>query len=94
MARAIDEGQLRACPDCEQLVVPSRDDYRYQVGYCPFCGGRDKLLSITEAEATGLVEPDGERFWRVCHGPVPGWAESQPLPPLDQDESKEQEEEP
>lgn len=94
VARAIDEGQLRACPDCEQLVVPSRDDYRYQVGYCPFCGGRDKLLSITEAEATGLVEPDGERFWRVCHGPVPGWAESQPLPPLDQDESKEQEEEP
>jgi hypothetical protein len=93
VARAIDEEQLRACPDCEQLVVPSRDDYRYQVGYCPFCGGRDKLLSITDAEATGLVDPDGEGFWRTCHGPVPGWAESQPLPRLDQMDRTSQEDE-
>lgn len=92
VARAIDEEQLRACPDCEQLVVPSRDDYRYQVGYCPFCGGRDKPLQITDAEAAGLLEPDGEGFWRTRHGPVPGWAESQPLPPLDVDEGTEQEE--
>jgi hypothetical protein len=92
VARAIDEEQLRACPECEQLVVPSRDDYRYQVGYCPFCGGRDKLLSISEAEAAGLVESDGERFWRVRHGAVPGWAEAHPLPPLEQNLGKDQEE--
>jgi Replication-relaxation len=82
VARAIDEEQLRVCPDCEQLVVPSADDYRYQVGYCPFCGSRDKPIAMAEAEAAGLLEPDGERFWRVRHGPVPGWASSQPLPPL------------
>jgi hypothetical protein len=88
LARAIDEEQLRACPDCEQLAVPSREDLRYQVGYCAFCGTRDRLLSITDSEASGLVEPDGERFWRVRHGPVPGWAEGQPLPPLDEDGEK------
>jgi DNA-binding Lrp family transcriptional regulator len=88
VARAIDEEQLRVCPDCEQLVVPSADDYRYQVGYCPFCGSSDRPIAMAEAEAAGLVEPDGERFWRVRHGPVPGWASSQPLPPLDQDEGE------
>ena len=91
LARAIDEEQLRACPDCEQLAVPSREDLRYQVGYCCFCGTRDKLLTISEALASGLVEPDGERFWRVRHGPVPGWAEGQPLPPLDEDEGMSEE---
>ena len=85
LARAVDEERLRACPQCEQLVVPSRSDLRYQVGYCCFCGGRDQLLTITKAEEAGLVEPDGEGFWRVRHGPVPGWATSQPLPPLDED---------
>lgn len=93
VARAIDEGQLRVCPDCEQLVVPSSEDYRYQVGYCPFCGSRDKPITITEAEAAGLVEPDGEGSWRVRHGPVPGWATSQPLPPLDQNEDTSGEDE-
>jgi DNA-binding Lrp family transcriptional regulator len=92
VARAIDEEQLRVCPDCEQLVVPSGNDYRYQVGYCPFCGSRDKPLPLSEAGAPGLVEPDGEGFWRVRHGPVPGWANSQPLPPLDQDDGTDQEE--
>jgi hypothetical protein len=77
---------LRACLECEQLVVPSRDDLRYQVGYCPFCGGRDQLLTISEAQEAGLVEPDGVRFWRVRHGPVPGRAEPQPVPPLDEDD--------
>lgn len=85
VARAIDEEQLRVCPDCEQLVVPSRDDYRYQVGYCSFCGSRDKPITLADAEAAGLVEPDLEGFWRVRHGSVPGWATSQPLPPLDQE---------
>ncbi len=88
VARAIDEEQLRVCPDCEQLVVPSAEDYRYQVGYCPFCGSSDKPIAMAEAEAAGLVEPDGERYWRMRHGPVPGWASSQPLPPLDQDEGE------
>jgi hypothetical protein len=92
VARAIDEEQLRLCPDCEQLVVPSAEDYRYQVGYCPFCGSI-KPITMAEAESAGLVEPDGERFWRVRHGPVPGWASSQPLPPLDHDEGTDQEEE-
>ncbi len=88
LARAIDEEQLRACPECEQLAVPSREDLRFQVGYCAFCGTRDKLLSISEAQDSGLVEPDGEGLWRIRHGPVPGWAEGQPLPPLDEDEEK------
>jgi DNA-binding Lrp family transcriptional regulator len=88
VARAIDEEQLRICPECEQLVVPSADDYRYQVGYCPFCGSSDRPIAMAEAEAAGLAGPDGERFWRVRHGPVPGWATSQPLPPLDQDEGE------
>jgi Replication-relaxation len=91
--RAIDEEQLRVCLDCEQLVVPSADDYRHQVGYCPFCGSRDKPITIADAEAAGLEEPDGEQFWRVRHGPVPGWATSQPLPPLDEDEDTSGEDE-
>jgi len=91
-ARAIDEEHLRVCPDCEQLVVPSAEDYRYRVGYCPFCGSSDKPIAMAEAEAAGLVEPDGEGFWRVRHGSVPGWATSQPLPPLDQDDGMDQEE--
>jgi hypothetical protein len=91
VARAIDEEQLRVCPDCEQLVVPSAEDYRYQVGYCPFCGSRDKPITIADAEAAGLVEPDEEQFWRVRHDSVPGWATSQPLPPLDDGDSKEEE---
>ncbi len=86
LARAVDEEPLRACPQCEQLVAPSREDLRYQVGYCSFCGSRDQLLTISEAEETGLLEPDGEGFWRVPHGPVPGWATTQPLPPLDGDD--------
>jgi len=90
VARAIDEEELRVCPDCEQLVVPSAEDYRYQVGYCPFCG---RPIAMAEAEAAGLVEPDGERFWRVRHGPVPGWATSQPIPTMDQDEDTSREEE-
>jgi len=92
LARAIDEEQLRACPGCEELVVPSPDDYGYQVGYCPFCGSREKLLTVSEAEDAGLVEPDGGGFWRVRHGPVPGWASSPPLPPLDQDDPNDREE--
>lgn len=92
VARAIDEEQLRVCPDCEQLVVPSAEDYRYQVGYCPFCGSSDRPITMAEAEAASLVEPDGERFWRVRHDSVPGWATSQPLPPLDQDDGTDQEE--
>jgi DNA-binding Lrp family transcriptional regulator len=94
LARAIDEEQLRLCPECEQLVVPSRDDLRYQVGYCPFCGGRDELLTLSEAEQAGLVEPDGEESWRIRHGSVPGWATSQPLPPLDEDDEIDLEEAP
>jgi len=93
VARAIDEEQLRVCPDCEQLVVPSADDYRYQVGYCPFCGSRDKPITLAEAEAAGLVEPDGEGSWLMRHGPVPAWATSQPLPPLDQEADRTQEDE-
>jgi hypothetical protein len=84
LARAVDEERLRACPQCEQLVVPSRKD-RYQVGYCPFCGGRDQVLTLSEAEEARLAAPDGEGFWRIRHRPVPGWAESQPLPPLEED---------
>jgi DNA-binding Lrp family transcriptional regulator len=89
LARAIDEERLRACPACEQLVVPSRENLRYQVGYCAFCGSRDKLLSISTAESAGLVERDGERFWRTRHGLVPGWAEQEPLPPIDMDDDQE-----
>jgi hypothetical protein len=91
VARAIDEEQLRVCPNCEQLVVPSGNDYRYQVGYCPFCGSTDKPITIAEAEGAGLAEPDGDGFWRVRHGSVPGWAIRQPLPPLDQDEGTDEE---
>jgi hypothetical protein len=92
VARAIDEEQLRVCPDCEQLVVPSGSDYRYQVGYCPFCGSREKPITMAEAEAAGLVEPDGDGFWRVRHDSVPGWATSQPLPPLDENDEIDLEE--
>jgi hypothetical protein len=81
-----DEECVRVCPACEQLAVPSRDDYRYPEGYCPFCGGRDKLLSISRAEAAGLVEDDGEGFWRIRHRPVPGWAGSERRPPIGVDE--------
>ena len=92
VARAIDEEQLRVCPDCEQLVVPSGNDHRYRVGYCPFCGSSAGPISMAEAEAAGLVEPDGDGLWRVRHGSVPGWATSQPLPPLDQDDGTDEEE--
>jgi hypothetical protein len=47
---------------------------------------------MAEAEAAGLVEPDGDGVWRVRHGSVPGWAISQPLPPLDKDEDIDLEE--
>jgi hypothetical protein len=93
VARAIDEDQLRVCPDCEQLVVPSAEDYRYQVGYCPFCGSSDRPIAMAEAEVAGLVEPDGEGFWRVRHDSVPGWATSQPLPPLDDEDTSREDEE-
>jgi hypothetical protein len=89
LARAIDEDELRVCTSCEQLAVPSREDYRYPEGYCPFCGGRDELLSISKAEAVGLVEPDGEGFWRTRHRPVPGWADAQPRPSIGEDEEDE-----
>lgn len=89
LARAVDEEQLRLCPDCEQLAVPSHEDLRYPVGYCPFCGARDELLLIIEAEALSLVEADDEGFWRIRHPPLPGWAESEPVPPLDDGEEDE-----
>ena len=89
LARAMDEEELRVCTSCEQLVVPSREDYRYPKGYCPFCGARDELLSISQAEAVGLVEPDREGFWRPRHRAVPGWVEAKPRPPLGEDEEDE-----
>jgi hypothetical protein len=89
LARAIDEEHIRACPDCEQLAVPSAHDLRYQAGWCAFCGTREDLLSLSEAQASGLVEPDGEGFWRIRHGPVPGWVEQgRLLPPLGEDEEE------
>jgi hypothetical protein len=91
VARAIDEEQLRVCPDCEQLVVPSGNDYRYQVGFCPFCGSSDSPITMAEAEAAGLVEADSDGFWGMRHGSVPGWAISQPLPPLGEDEGTDEE---
>jgi hypothetical protein len=91
VARAIDEEQLRACPECEQLLVPSAEDYRYQIGYCPFCGSTEQPILMAEAESSGLVEPDGEAFWQVRHGSVPGWVTNQPLPPLEQDDHEGQE---
>jgi hypothetical protein len=89
LARAIDEEQLRACLACEQLVVASGDDPLHRPGSpCPFCGDREKLLSPSAAQAAGLLEPDGRGFWRVRHGPMPGWAEQgRALPPLDEDET-------
>jgi hypothetical protein len=74
-------------------VVPSADDYRYPVGYCSFCGSTDKPLPPADADAAGLLEPDGERWWRVRHGSVPGWATSQPLPPPDQEDGTTREDE-
>jgi hypothetical protein len=72
-------------------VVPSGNDYRYQVGFCPFCGSSDKPITMAEAEAAGLVEADGDGFWGMRHGSVPGWAISQPLPPLGEDEGTDEE---
>jgi hypothetical protein len=86
LVRTIDEEQLRVCPECEQLVVPSHEDLRYPEGYCPFCGSREKVLRIAQAEAAEIVEPDGEGFWRTCHRPVPGWAKTERRPPIGEDE--------
>jgi hypothetical protein len=74
LARTIDEDRLLVCPSCEQLFVRQEDPGLGAAPACPFCLDREDLLSINEAEAAGLIESNGEGYWRVCHGPVPRWA--------------------
>jgi hypothetical protein len=76
VAEAIDRERLAACPKCEVVFVPETHAARSgrEERSCPFCGDREGLLGLAEAQGAGLVERDGEGSWRVRHRPVPGWA--------------------
>jgi hypothetical protein len=73
----IDQHLLRYCPDCETIAIPSTslNDYGRAPDRCEFCGG-DDLERLEQTVRAGLVEPDGEGFWRVCHPSLPQWASS------------------
>jgi hypothetical protein len=90
VAQAIDRERLMACPGCEVILVPKDEDLRWSPGPpCPLCGDREHLLPLAESEASGLVEPDEEGYWRVRHRPVPGWArEGRPLTPTEDEEEQ------
>jgi DNA-binding transcriptional ArsR family regulator len=73
LATEMDMLNLWLCTRCEQLAIPSRDDIRYEKqAQCSFCGDT-KLEGFRDAATRGLVEPDGNGWWRVCHRPVPPW---------------------
>jgi hypothetical protein len=90
LAHAIDRERLIVCPGCEVIVVPREEDLRWGPGPpCPLCGDREHVLPLAQAEASGLVEPDGEGFWLIRHRPVPGWGSKGPPLPATEDEEKQ-----
>jgi hypothetical protein len=92
LAHAIDRERLLVCPSCEVLFHPSGEDQPWRPGpSCPLCADQKHLLSLADAESSGLVEPDGAGYWRVRHRPVPGWArQGGPLPPSEEIEEEQE----
>jgi hypothetical protein len=75
-ATELDRRHLRYCSRCEQIAIPSGRDGYLQDSTCAFCHGTPDM-GLEEAHHTGLVRPDQDGFWEVCHRPVPAWASSQ-----------------
>ncbi len=91
-AASIDRSYVRLCPECRHVlasVPPPEDVFGRQESptvLCPF--DRDhKLIGLAAAINQGLVEEDGEGFWRPCRPDVPTWAQQlSPFPPSIEEE--------
>jgi hypothetical protein len=81
-ASAFDFERLSYCRGCRQIVVPREHEFNWAVPpECSFCSLRAQT-SLAEALAEGLVRPDGDGFWAVCHAPVPAWVIEEAARPL------------
>lgn len=76
-ATELDRRHLRYCSRCERIAIPSnKDSYGLRDLTCRFCLGTADM-SLDEAQGHGLVRPDRDGFWEVCHHRVPAWASSE-----------------
>ncbi|HVM36001.1 MAG TPA: replication-relaxation family protein [Actinomycetota bacterium] len=81
-ASALDLERLSYCRGCRQIVVPREPDLKGAVPpECSFCSLRTQT-PLAEAVAEGFVRPDENRFWAVCHPPVPAWVTEEAARPL------------
>lgn len=82
-AAKFDHAKLMVCFDCEEIVFPPQENNAWTREHqCRFCHATG-LNHLDTAMRTGLVRPDGEGFWAICHRPVPGWVAERAAWPLE-----------
>ena len=81
-AQEIDLERLWFCKPCGQLAIPAERDLAIpSAPDCSLCNLR-AATSLAEALGEGLIRPDENGFWAVCHRPVPAWVLAEAARPL------------
>ncbi|MBA3629850.1 MAG: hypothetical protein H0W55_09275 [Actinobacteria bacterium] len=81
-AHELDLEHLWFCRRCRQIVVPTgRALTNGTPPDCCFCRLRAEA-DLPEALRMGVVRPDEDGFWSVCHLPVPAWVTKEAQRPL------------
>ncbi len=83
-AHELDLERLFFCTRCHQIAIPNeRELTDKRPPECSFCSVRAES-GLPDALKEGLVTPDDDGFWGVCHPPVPAWAREEAARPLAQ----------
>ncbi|MGH2828575.1 MAG: replication-relaxation family protein [Actinomycetota bacterium] len=83
-AHELDLERLFFCRDCRQVVVPREPELTStRPPECSFCNLRAQA-SLAGSLSEGLVRPDEDGFWAVCHPPMPAWVTKEAARPLAQ----------
>lgn len=81
-AYELDLERLFFCTRCRQIVIPrERELTTTSQPECSLCSLRAER-GLPDALQDGLVRPDDEGFWNVCHPPVPAWVSEEAARPL------------
>lgn len=81
-AYEFDLKRLHFCRRCRQLAIPNeREVAATSPPECCFCSQRAQT-GLGEVVAEGLVQPDEDGCWVVCHPPVPAWVTREAARPL------------
>lgn len=80
--RDLDLERLWFCKPCDQLVIPTGHDLTTpEATDCCLCNLQADT-NLTDALGEGLVHPDEDGFWVVCHRRVPAWVLEEATRPL------------